>query len=88
MPLTGEMEAKWLYLVLDWLYQHRADLADPLQTVEEVYADFGYPECLSSFVRYMPMQGPDLGSRAANEARLFERWKSYLDECAGRLVPP
>ena len=85
---AGEMEAKWLYLVLDWFYQHRTDLEDPLLAVEQVYADFDYPECLSSFVRYMPMQGPDLGSRAANEARLFERWKSYLDECAGRLSPP
>lgn len=70
---------KWLHIVLAWLYEHRAELSDPLQTVEEVYADFDYPEQIASFVRYMPMQGPDLGSRLANERRLFERWKVFVE---------
>jgi hypothetical protein len=77
-----ETRNKWLYLVLAWLYDHRTEDPDPLQRVEEVYADFGYPEHIASFVRYMPMQGPDLGSREANERRLFERWKRYIDEAA------
>lgn len=70
---------KWLHIVLAWLYEHRAEFSDPLQTVEEVYADFDYPEQIASFVRYMPMQGPDLGSRVANERRLFERWKVFVE---------
>jgi hypothetical protein len=70
---------KWLYLVLAWIYEHRDVYADPLQRVEEIYADFGYPEQVAKFVRYMPMEGPDLGSREENERRLFERWKQYLD---------
>jgi hypothetical protein len=69
----------WLYLVLAWLYERRNELADPLQCVEEVYADFGYPVEIAPFVRYMPMDGPDLGSREANERRLYERWAQYLD---------
>lgn len=78
-----EIRSKWLYLVLAWLYEHRHEDSDPLQRIEEVYADFGYPEQLAGFVRYMPMAGPDLGSREANERRLFERWKQYVDD-AGR----
>ncbi|MCB9913053.1 MAG: hypothetical protein H6827_08665 [Planctomycetes bacterium] len=35
---------------------------------------------MASFVRYMPKVGPDSGSREANERRLFERWKRYVDE--------
>jgi hypothetical protein len=69
-------------LVLAWIYEHRGAFLDPLQTVEEVYADFGYPERIAGFVRYMPMDGPDLGSREANEQRLMERWKEYLDATA------
>lgn len=92
MELIGQMAASepespeeniremWLYLVLAWIYEHQNEYADPLQRVEEVYADFDYPERIASFVRYMPMQGPDLGSREANERRLFERWSQYLDE--------
>jgi len=78
----NEIRDKWLYLVLAWIYEHRDECPDPLQTVEEVYADFGYPEQVGGFIRYMPMDGPDLGSKDANERRLFERWKRYLDETA------
>jgi len=82
-----EIRDKWLYLVLAWIYEHRDDYPDPLQLVEEVYADFGYPEQIAKFVRYMPMEGPDLGSREANERRLFERWKRYLAEVAPTYSP-
>ena len=75
-----EIRRKWLYLVLAWIYEHRHEYSDPLQRVEEVYADFGYPEQIASFVRYMPMVGPDLCNQEANERRLFERWKQYIDE--------
>ena len=74
------MERSWLVFSVSLAYILRKDLLDPLQTVEEVYADFDYPEQIASFVRYMPMQGPDLGSRLANERRLFERWRSWVVE--------
>lgn len=83
----GESHDKWLYLTLAWLYECRGASQDPLQTVEEVYADFGYPEEIVGFVRYMPMDAPDLGSREANEQRLMERWKQYLDSSARRYIP-
>jgi hypothetical protein len=82
-----EIRDKWLYLVLAWTYEHRGQYPDPLQRVEEVYADFGYPEQVVGFVRYMPMVGPDLGSREANERRLFERWKTYLDKVGPAYSP-
>jgi hypothetical protein len=76
------IRGKWLYLVLAWLYEHRDEDSDPLQRVEEVYADFGYPEEIAGLVRYMPMDGPDMGSRKANEQRLVHRWAQYLKEAA------
>lgn len=72
--------SEWLYIVLAWVYDHRDSYADPLQMVENIYADFGYPENIKGFVRYMPMEGEDLGSREANENRLFERWRAYLKD--------
>ena len=76
-----EIRAKWLYVVLAWIFEHRDEYPDPLRAVEEVYADFDYPEQIADFVRYMPNSDPDLGSREQNEARLFEKWLSYLQEC-------
>lgn len=75
-----ERKNKWLFLVLAWLYEIKESLDDPLSLVEEVYSDFDYPQELATFVRYMPMDGPDLGSKEANEARLYENWKTYLDQ--------
>jgi hypothetical protein len=82
----NELRDKWLYLVLAWLYEHQSDYPDPLQSVEEVYADFDYPKQLAAFVRYMPLEGTDRGSREANERRLFARWKDYLEQVAPRFA--
>jgi hypothetical protein len=83
---ANEIQSKWLYLVLAWMFENRESYPDPLQTVEEVYTDFGYPERIAEFVRYMPMNEPDLGSRDLNERRLYERWKRYLDDEAVKRV--
>jgi hypothetical protein len=77
---------KWLYLVLAWILEHRDELHDPLGAVEKVYADFGYPAEIASFVRYIPSNAPDLGSRERNEARLFARWLAYLEEGRAALA--
>jgi len=50
--------------------------------VEEVCADFEYPEKIAEFVHYLPMSGRDLGSREANVRRLFERWREHLASVA------
>ena len=85
-PVLGEqVKAKWLYLVLAWLFENRESLVDALGMVESVYSDFDYPKEINSFVRYMPMDGPDLGNREQNEARMFDRWKAYLNRAGKRF---
>lgn len=83
-PTEEEISAKWLYLALAWLYNNRDSVADPLSIVEEIYADFDYPREIAPFIRYMPMVGPDLGSREKNEQRLYDYWKEYLDQAGKR----
>ena len=82
-----DVSAKWLFIVLAWIYERRDELLDPLQRAEEVYADFGYPERMAGFIRYMPMIGSDLGSRESNERRLLDRWRRYLEEAAQEYAP-
>jgi hypothetical protein len=84
-PSDERIKDKWLYLVLAWLFEHRVSLVDPLGMVETVYSDFDYPKEIASFVRYMPMDGPDLGNREQNEARLFDRWRAYLNRAGNRF---
>jgi hypothetical protein len=82
-----EIRGKWLYIVLAWLFEHRAAIDDPLRHVEQVYADFGCPDEIATFVRYMPMDGPELGAPQLDERRLFERWGAYVDDASRRYRP-
>ncbi len=76
------IKAKWLYLSLAWLFEIRASLPDPLEAVEEIYSDFGYPEDVAQFVRYMPVTDgydPSMHSIEENDVRLLSKWRNYLD---------
>lgn len=77
---TSDTDSKLLFLVLSWLFKTKDSYDDPLAVVEEIYADFDYPESISGFIRYMPSEEPDLGSVESNCARLVEKWKSFIDE--------
>lgn len=72
------IQRKWAFLVLAWVFEHRDEFQDPLEIVEKVYADLGYPEQVAPMVRYMPTEEYDLGSKEQNEERLFRRWGDYL----------
>lgn len=74
----SDVRRKWAYLALAWIFEHRAHYPDALDLVEKVYADLDYPEQVAPFVRYMPSDEPDLGSRERNEQRLISKWADYL----------
>lgn len=64
----------WIFLLLSFLFEHQENYEDPLEIVEELYADFDYPEEIAPLVRYMP---PPEGVEGSEE-RLFENWKIAL----------
>jgi hypothetical protein len=73
---------KWLFILLQWLYENRQRFSDPLQEVEEVYADFGYPEAIAGFVRFLPPSdgyNPEVHTREENLQRLYRHWAEYLE---------
>ncbi|MEO7038065.1 MAG: DUF2247 family protein [Polyangiaceae bacterium] len=84
---SSDIRDKWLYVVLAWILEHRDGYADPLQIVEDVYADFDYPSQIAGLVRYMPSDEVDLGSRERNEERLYEKWRAFVDGCAATHGP-
>ena len=80
-----KIKEKWLYIVLSWLFEKRSEFSDPLACVEEVYADFDYPDEIAGFVRYMPVtDGYDTSKHTPeeNEKRLQSKWKEYLEKNA------
>lgn len=69
---------KALYIILNWVFDHKEEYLDPFDIVETIYADFDYPEAISGFIRYMPSNEPSLGSTELNIVRLYEKWNQYL----------
>jgi hypothetical protein len=70
---TEQRERLWLFLVLDWLWEHQTDVEDPFEVIELLYADFEYPAEIKELVRFMP---PPNGTSST----LKERWRAYLDQ--------
>lgn len=78
---SGDPKRKWLILLLHWFYEHRADLPDPLGIVEEVYAEFDYPDEMDGIVRYMQFEGgPKSLSTEEAVSRIFDRWHSLVTD--------
>ena len=72
---------KWLYIVLLDLFEKNKSIDDALSTIECIYADFGYPEEIESFVKYMPVNNnynPLKHSYDENISRLYNNWRQYL----------
>jgi hypothetical protein len=76
-------KGKWLFLLLAWLYEHRDAVEEPLGVVEQLYADFDYPEEIASFVRYMPPEDPS----RVGESYLLDSWRRYLETAARNYAP-
>lgn len=74
----ADIQDKWLYLILKWLYKNRSNIENILEIVEEIYEQFDYPNSIAPFVRYMPSEEGDLGSPELNRERLFKNWDNYL----------
>ena len=80
--------ALWLYLLLKHVYEHRKNFDDPLGEVEILHADFGCPEDVTPFVRYMPPPtdyDPSTYTRQENIDRLYALWEAYLREAKTRF---
>lgn len=71
-PLDSAVRDRlWLYLALRWLHENPDFFKDPLQVIEELYADFGYPDYIEGLVRFVPSPQGEVRS-------IEQRWEDYL----------
>lgn len=77
----GSVPDRWRFLLLKWIYENRSSFANPLGAVEELYAEFDYPQDMESFVSFLPPSDgwdPTKHNALENEARLLGNWRAYL----------
>ncbi|MFW0786626.1 DUF2247 family protein [Gordonia sp. CPCC 206044] len=80
--LNPDDAAIWVYLTVAWVTEHPADFDDePLQVLDKLYADFGYPGEMEGFVTYMP--APD--GTEPGMVGLRERLDDFLAASADRF---
>ncbi|HIQ51678.1 MAG TPA: DUF2247 family protein, partial [Pseudomonas pachastrellae] len=78
---VGGSEKAWIFLSFFWVFINRGKYQDPLGIVEELYADFDYPESVAPIVRYMPAADPSV----AGENQLFKNWSNMLESSRREL---
>jgi hypothetical protein len=74
VAVQGDPAAVWLFLTLAWIYDHRSEYLEPLEVVEMIYADFGYPEEIEGLVRFMPASP----GAATGYSAIQRRWEDFL----------
>ncbi|MFT2016424.1 DUF2247 family protein [Streptomyces sp. 796.1] len=71
---SPEVAAVWVYLSVAWLCENVSVRRQLFDAIEQLYADFDYPEEVEGFVQYMP---PPPGGRAGTPG-MTERLESFL----------
>lgn len=65
---------KWRFCILNTMIQNITEKEVLLETIEGLYADFGYPEDMTPFIYYMPVSDDDDTKQLTTE------------ECRSRLI--
>lgn len=63
------IEDKWRYGILKELHDKKSNYDNFNKKVEEIYADFDYPEDMAGFIEYMP---------SIDGINMEESWQEYL----------
>ena len=82
MVADGQEQEKWQFLLLKWVYENRNLFSYPFGVVDELYAEFGYPESVESFVAFLPPKDgwePLKHTATENENRLLKNWRVYIE---------
>lgn len=74
-----QSQEKFLYILLNWIYEHKEMYCDQLEAVEIIYADFNYPEIISNLVRYMPCNHTLFATSELNVEQIYINWRIFLD---------
>ncbi|ESP93655.1 DUF2247 family protein [Pseudoalteromonas luteoviolacea] len=78
-----EVKLVWLRIILSWLYENLNQFEAPLDIVEGLYEDFGYPDEIRHLIKYN--NSNDIRERSDLMSMTFEEklivlWKEYLQD--------
>lgn len=72
----------WIFLLLKDLYERRNGVLNLFSCVEEIYADFDYPDFMNPIIHYMPVQDGEL----TGEVEILRKWEDLLSRLQNELT--
>ncbi|MFZ5637844.1 MAG: DUF2247 family protein [Pseudomonadota bacterium] len=79
----SDARLSWLRILMAWIFENRNEMNDPLACVEQLYADFGYPDEIYDLVRFNVPSGeyrPQDHTIQQNHDRFMKMWELYCKE--------
>ncbi|WP_430509847.1 DUF2247 family protein [Gottfriedia solisilvae] len=74
----ADSTAKFLYILLNWLYENRNKYDNWMEMIWNIYLDFHSPEEIYELIPYV---SPEKYDRVAPlDIYILTKWKEYLDE--------
>jgi len=73
---------RWLRLILAWIFENKRSYSEPLDILENLYVDFGYPKEIKHLIRFnIPTDGysPQGHTEEENIKRIYRLWGEYID---------
>jgi len=80
---------KWQYCIVKKLRNSQLEFEDLSDCLDEVYADFDYPEDMEEFVSYMPIKddyNPSTHTREENIERRLRKVDEFLEREVNEMV--
>ncbi len=77
---------KFLYVSLNWVYEHKDDYCNPIEVVDILCDEIDYPDEVKNLVSFMPTQETETNSSTPITEVLFGRLLRYLNNHRNRWI--
>lgn len=82
----SDSREKFLYVSLNWVYEHKDDYCNPIEVVDILCDDINYPDEVKNLISFMPTSESETNSSNSTTERLFGRLLRYLENQRNRWI--
>lgn len=82
----SDSREKFLYVSLNWVYEHKDDYCNPMEVVDILCDEINYPDEVKNLCSFMPTSEPEINTSSSTTERLLGRLLRYLENQRNRWV--
>ncbi|KJR46897.1 hypothetical protein UF75_2698 [Desulfosporosinus sp. I2] len=81
---ASDSREKFLYVSLNWVYEHKDDYCNPIEVVDILCDEINYPDEVKNLISFMPTSESETNSSDSTTERLLGRLLRYLENQRNR----